>query len=112
MPNVDEFLDQADIFILPSREEQSGSLALIEAMRAGVACVASACDGIPEDVSHLSDAWLTKPGDHQSLAHGIIALLKDTFLRKKSRVPHGGLLKGGFLPMRSLTLLMPCTETR
>jgi glycosyltransferase involved in cell wall biosynthesis len=83
VPNIDEYLGQADIFVLPSREEQSGSLAMIEAMRAGVACVASACDGIPEDVTHLSDAWLTTPGNHQSLADGIIALLKDSCLRNR-----------------------------
>ena len=88
MPNVDEYLGHADIFVLPSREEQSGSLALIEAMRAGVACIASACDGIPEDVTHLSDAWLTTPGDHRSLAEAIIALLRDPSLR--ARIANAG----------------------
>ena len=86
VPNVDEYLSHADIFVLPSREEQSGSLALIEAMRAGVACIASACDGIPEDVTHLSDAWLTTPGDHQSLAEAIIALLRDLLCERGSQM--------------------------
>lgn len=81
VPKVDEYLDQADMFVLPSREEQSGSLALLEALRAGVACIASACDGIPEDVTHRLDAWLTVPGDAASLAEGIIALIKDRSLR-------------------------------
>ena len=83
VPNVDQYLDKADLFVLPSRAEQSGSLALLEAMRAGIACIASACDGIPEDVNHLFDAWLTTPGDHQSLATGILGLLGDPLLREK-----------------------------
>ena len=83
VPSVDQYLDKADIFVLPSREEQSGSLALIEAMRAGVASIASGCDGIPEDVNHLFDAWLTTPGDHRSLAVAIVALLRDPSLRDK-----------------------------
>jgi hypothetical protein len=52
-------------------------------MRAVVACVASACDGIPEDVKHLFDAWRTTPGDYQSLARGIVTLLRDPSLREK-----------------------------
>jgi glycosyltransferase involved in cell wall biosynthesis len=80
---VDDYLDNADIFVLPSREEQSGSLALLEAMRAGVACVASGCDGIPEDVTHKREAWLTVPGDAASLAEGIVSLVKDKSLRER-----------------------------
>jgi glycosyltransferase involved in cell wall biosynthesis len=88
VPNIDEYLHQADLFVLPSREEQSGSLALLEAMRAGVACIASGCDGILEDVVHKSDAWLTTPGDHDSLAEGIIVLIKNRSLRE--RLAHAG----------------------
>ena len=80
--SVDDCLAGADIFVLPSRAEQSGSLALIEAMRAGVACVASGCDGIPEDARHGIDAWLTTPGDVQSLAGGLAAVIADAALRE------------------------------
>jgi glycosyltransferase involved in cell wall biosynthesis len=79
--SVDEYLANADLFVLPSREEQSGSLALLEAMRAGVACVASSCDGIPEDVRHKVDAWLSTPGDPASLATGISELISNPGLR-------------------------------
>ena len=88
VPSVDDYLNKADIFVLPSREEQSGSLALLEAMRARIACVASACDGIPEDVSHMRDAWLTVPGNAHSLARGIVSLLNDRPLRQ--RLAHAG----------------------
>ena len=88
VPSIDDYLNKADIFVLPSREEQSGSLALLEAMRTGIACVASACDGIPEDVSHMRDAWLTVPGDAGSLAQGIVSLVNDRPLR--GRLAHAG----------------------
>jgi glycosyltransferase involved in cell wall biosynthesis len=83
VPSVDPYLAAADLFVLPSREEQSGSLALLEAMRVGVASIASGCDGIPEDVRHGEDAWLTAPGDAASLASGIRTLLADEGLRGK-----------------------------
>jgi glycosyltransferase involved in cell wall biosynthesis len=86
--SVQDYLREADIFVLPSREEQSGSMALLEAMQAGIACVASACDGIPEDVVHLSDAWLATPGEHVSLGEGIAALIRDSSLRE--RLGRGG----------------------
>jgi glycosyltransferase involved in cell wall biosynthesis len=82
VPSVEPHLREADIFVLPSREEQSGSLALLEAMRAGLACVASGCDGIPEDVRHRREAWLTAPGEVQSLADGLGALIADASLRR------------------------------
>ena len=50
-------------------------------MRAGVACVASGCDGILEDARHGIDAWLTTPGDAQSLAGGLAAVIADAALR-------------------------------
>jgi glycosyltransferase involved in cell wall biosynthesis len=82
VPRVEPYLDAADIFVLPSREEQSGSLALLEAMRAGLACVASGCDGIPEDVRHGEDVWLAAPGDAAALAAGLGVLIADPALRR------------------------------
>jgi glycosyltransferase involved in cell wall biosynthesis len=82
VPRVEPYLAAADIFVLPSREEQSGSLALLEAMRAGLACIASACDGIPEDVRHGEDAWLAAPGDAAALAAGLGGLIADPAVRR------------------------------
>lgn len=83
VPSVDPYLGEADLFVLPSREEQSGSIALLEAMRAGIASVASGCDGIPEDVRHGEEAWLAAPGEGASLAAGIEALIVDSELRRR-----------------------------
>lgn len=82
VPSVEPYLREADIFVLPAREEQSGSLALLEGMRAGLACVASGCDGIPEDVRHRREAWLTAPGEVQPLVDGLGTLIADASLRR------------------------------
>ncbi len=81
IPTVRSLLARADVFVLPSRREQSGSLALLEALRAGLPAVASACDGIPEDVVHGESAWLVPPGDVSALADALGRLLGDGSLR-------------------------------
>ncbi len=80
---VEPFLAHAALFVLPSREEQSGSLALLEALRAGLPVVASAVDGIPEDVRDGEDALLVPPGDPAALAAALGRLLDDSQLRRR-----------------------------
>ena len=75
------YLRHADVFVLPSLEEGSGSLALIEALQAGAAVVASRCDGIPEDVEDGESALLVPPGDREALANALARLLGDPALR-------------------------------
>lgn len=77
------FLGSAEIFVLPSLEEGSGSLALIEAMQAGLAVVASDCDGIPEDVADGDSALLVAPGDSEALANALARVLGDGPLRRR-----------------------------
>jgi glycosyltransferase involved in cell wall biosynthesis len=83
VPDVFDYLRRADIFVLPSLEEGSGSVALGEALQAGVAVVASNCDGIPEDLAHERDALLVPPGDSRALAGALAALLGDASLRHR-----------------------------
>ncbi len=78
---VEPYLASAAIFVLPSREEQSGSLALIEALRGGLAVVASGVDGILEDLTDGDDALLVPPGDPAALAAALGRLLDDRQLR-------------------------------
>lgn len=82
VPDVRPLLDEAGIFVLPSREEQSGSLAILEALQSGLAIVASAVDGIAEDL-HGGDALLVSPGDAAALAAAIRSLLLDAALRRR-----------------------------
>src|SRR6516162_5247356 len=77
------YLEQADIFVLPSLEEGSGSLSLLEALQAGVASVASNIDGIPEDVVDGETALLVPPGKPVELAEAIERLIGNPTLRKE-----------------------------
>jgi glycosyltransferase involved in cell wall biosynthesis len=87
-PVTDAFavLRGADVFVLPSLEEQSGSLALLEALQAGVPAVASAVDGICEDVEHGKSALLVPPGDAAALAEALAQMLADRGLRRRIAV--------------------------
>jgi glycosyltransferase involved in cell wall biosynthesis len=75
--DVLDYLRPADVFVLPSLEEGSGSVALLEALQSGVAVVATRCDGIPEDLIDGRDALLVAPGDARALADGLERLLAD-----------------------------------
>src|SRR3954452_16113508 len=74
---VRPYYDCADIFVLPSVAEASGSVSVLEALRSGTAVVASACDGIPEDLTEGSDALLVAPGDVQALSRALAVVLTD-----------------------------------
>ena len=66
-------LDQADLFVLPSRTEGLPR-AMIEAMARGLPCVGTAAGGI---VELLPPEDLVPPGDAAALAAKIEALLRD-----------------------------------
>jgi glycosyltransferase involved in cell wall biosynthesis len=61
---VRQELDQADIFVLPSRQE-GVPRAMIEAMARGLPCLGSTVGGIPE---LLPEAAMVPPGDATALA--------------------------------------------
>jgi glycosyltransferase involved in cell wall biosynthesis len=86
VPDVRPLLDAADVFVLPSREEQSGSLALLEALQGGVAVVASAVDGILEDLIDGENALLTRPGDAAHLTAALARVLTDKTLRRDLQI--------------------------
>lgn len=81
VPDAYTYIRCADVFALPSLEEGSGSLSLLEALQAGVAPVASAVDGIPEDVIDGRSAILVSPGDERALAEALARAVQDTALR-------------------------------
>lgn len=83
VPDSAEYLRAADIFVLPSLQEGSGSLSLLEALQNGVPVVASECDGIPEDVEDGESGVLVKVGSAEDLARGLTALLGDSQLRAR-----------------------------
>ena len=69
-----------DLFVLPSRWEGL-SLALVEAMGAGRAVVATDVGGNPEVVQHGRTGLLVPPGDAGALADAIGKVARDRELR-------------------------------
>jgi glycosyltransferase involved in cell wall biosynthesis len=74
--DVPDLLALADIFVMPSLWEGL-PMALLEAMNAGKAVVASATSGIPEAIDHGTDGLLVPPGDVGALADALASLLTD-----------------------------------
>jgi len=72
-------LQQADIFVLPSRAEGL-PLAILEAMAAGLPIVASQVGAVPEVVGS-DNGFLVPPGDIDSLVHYIRVLASDPAVR-------------------------------
>ncbi|MGH9442565.1 MAG: glycosyltransferase family 4 protein, partial [Thermoanaerobaculia bacterium] len=83
VPSPQPYLRQASIFVLPSLQEGSGSLSLLEALSEGLPAVVSCVDGIPEDVRHGESALFAEPGDSGGLAKALRRLLGDAHLREK-----------------------------
>lgn len=79
-PNKARELARAQIFCLPSHAEGL-PMAMLEAMAAAKAVVASTVGGIPEAIGDGVDGLLVPPGDMPALAGALAALLSDDALR-------------------------------
>ncbi len=99
VPDPYPYLRRADVFVLPSLQEGSGSLSLIEALHAGVPVVATNIDGIPEDVVDGESALLVQPGDAVALAAAIERLLIDPTLRNRLVAGGRATFEGRFSPV-------------
>jgi glycosyltransferase involved in cell wall biosynthesis len=82
VPDPVAYLRQADVFVLPSLQEGSGSVSLIEALQTGLPVVASNLDGIPEDIVDGDNGLLTPPGDAAALANVLACVLTNPALRQ------------------------------
>jgi N-acetyl-alpha-D-glucosaminyl L-malate synthase BshA len=79
---MEELLPMADVFLLPSRQESFGLVAL-EAMSVSVPVVASNVGGLPEVVPDGEAGFLHDPDDIEGMASSVVRLLKDDDLREK-----------------------------
>lgn len=78
--DVPELLAACDVFALPSLYEGS-SLAVLEAMAAGIPVLSSAIGGTDELVEDGRSGLLVAPGDAEALAAGLRRLIGDPVLR-------------------------------
>jgi glycosyltransferase involved in cell wall biosynthesis len=82
MDGVREKLNDTDIFVLPSLNE-GNSNALLEAMAAGLPCVATRVGGTPLLVGSEGAPWLCEPGEAEELADKLVPLIENDTLRKE-----------------------------
>ncbi|MGH7585899.1 MAG: glycosyltransferase family 4 protein, partial [Gemmatimonadales bacterium] len=78
--DVPDLLAAADLYAMPSLSEGM-PLALLEAMHAGLAIVASEVGGVPEAVRDGREGLLVPPADARRLADALARVLGDDALR-------------------------------
>jgi glycosyltransferase involved in cell wall biosynthesis len=80
--NVAEWMEAFDVFLLPSYFEYH-SIAILEAMRAGKAIVATDVGGTPESIRHEQEGLLVPARDVSALAQALERLANDKVLRER-----------------------------
>ncbi|WP_245279948.1 glycosyltransferase [Hyphomicrobium sp. 99] len=80
--DIPELLGQMDVYAFSTTRAEGFGIALIEAMAAGVAVVASDVPACREVLGNGEAGMLVPPGDSSKLAQGIAALLRDRDLRE------------------------------
>lgn len=78
----DAALAAASVFVLPSHFE-GVPIGVLEAMACEVPIVATAVGGIPDIVTHQSEALLSEPGDVEALTRHLLMALQDRELRQR-----------------------------
>jgi hypothetical protein len=81
-PDVSDFLDDADVCLVPSRQEPFGNVA-VEAMLAGRPVVASRVQGLTEIIRHMENGLLVTPDDPSALASALKLLVDDEELAQR-----------------------------
>ncbi|MGZ8650036.1 MAG: glycosyltransferase family 4 protein [Solirubrobacteraceae bacterium] len=80
-----DFLNAADLLVLPSVAEQFGQV-LVEAMACGLPCVAVDSHGPAEILEHGDTGWLVEPDDVAGLANALVEAVN----RPEERRRRGG----------------------
>ncbi|MCK5318798.1 MAG: glycosyltransferase [Anaerolineales bacterium] len=80
--DVRPFLWAADLFVQPSKEPEGFSLALLEAMAAGLTPVATDIGGTSDLLRPDRDGWIFRPGD----VTGLTAILEKVLATRRERL--------------------------
>ncbi|HJP92798.1 MAG TPA: glycosyltransferase family 4 protein [Pyrinomonadaceae bacterium] len=108
--DVIDFLRACDVFIFPSLYEGLG-IALIEAMAAACACVASSAGPIPEVVRDGEDGILVPPANPEAIAAAVCRLLDDESLRLRLGTAASKAALSRFQPQQSADTLTEIYES-
>lgn len=84
-PRKEQYLDRADLFVLPSYYEGL-PMCLLEAMARGIPIVSTTVGGIPDLLEHDVHALLVEPGDVAQLGSALAALTASPDLRNRLSV--------------------------
>lgn len=93
-PRVDapKLIAQLDVLAIPSLSNEGTPLVTLEALSSGVAVVATAVGGIPEQLRGFGRAALVPPGDPEALARTLVKMARAVDA-SPSRTPHPGDLR-------------------
>jgi len=78
-----DFLNLADVYILPSYNEGL-PISILEAMSYGLPIISTPVGGIPEVVIDNQNGLLVEPGDRNAIGDAIIRMVENTEFRKKA----------------------------
>jgi glycosyltransferase involved in cell wall biosynthesis len=85
-PNTDALWPEIDCLVVASHHEPF-SVAMLEALRAGVPVLASRSGGNPDVIVPASNGWLFEPDDSRDLAHQLAALVETDVLERAQIEP-------------------------
>lgn len=100
----DRLLRVADVFFLPSYNEGM-PMSILDAMGYGLPIVSTNVGGIPKIVRDGENGYCCEPGDVESMATGIIELLKNTKKRESAAKKSMSIVKKGYSLEAHLKLL-------
>ncbi|WP_158907805.1 glycosyltransferase family 4 protein [Rectinema subterraneum] len=80
--DISKFFLDVKIFVLPSRSEGMSN-SLLEAMAAGIPCVATRVSGVEDIIKDSENGFIVEKEDYMAIAERIIDILKDKRLSKK-----------------------------
>jgi len=92
VPDVERFLADLDLVVVPSTYPECGSRALVESLCLGVPVVASRVGGNPELLREGEEGLLVRPGDAGELAEALVRLAGD--VEERGRMRAGALAAG------------------
>ena len=75
--NIFNFLNAADVIVLPSISHEDFPNVILEAMSLGKAVIASNLSGVPEQITHNESGLLVGPKDVQGLAQALRSIIED-----------------------------------